>query len=376
MKVVVASAFEASSLKAHAINTVKIAEGFAKLGHQVHLLCLAPRTGPVQIPQLEAHYGISAPMVWHQLPSAVLGLKITPHWPFFLLALPLMLRLSPDLVYSRNYILPAMTSRLGVPTIGETHAWPDNRTPQFRAFVRATHHRAFRRCVTISHRLAEQYAQLGADSAKLMVLPDAVDLDMFMRPDVLPAEASPYAGNGPHVVYAGHLYDYKGIPTILQAAALLSDVHFHLVGGLPADIQRHRQTVDALGLQNVTLHGLKPYGEVPPYLWYADALLLPPSAEHPSAAWTSPVKLGEYLASGVPVIATRIPALLDWLSEEEACFVAPDQPAAMADAIRRLLTDASLAARFSAAGRQKAKDLTYEGRVARMLADWPGKAAS
>lgn len=371
MKIIVASAFEAASLKAHAINTVKIAEGFARLGHQVHLICIAPRKGPVPVSQLEAHYGIRCPVQWHQLPARILGFKITHHWSFFWLALPVILRLSPDLLYSRSYILPAMASRLGIPTIGETHAWPDNQTAQFRTFIQATRQKAFHRCVTISHRLAERYAELGADPEKLLVLPDAVDLDMFIRPEHLLAEASPYAGHGPHVVYAGHLYDYKGIPTILQAAALLPNVQFHLVGGLPVDIQRQGQIIESMGLQNVTLHGLKPYGEVPPYLWHANVLLLPPSAEHPSAAWTSPVKLGEYLASGVPVVATRIPALLDWLNEEQVCFVEPDSPSAMANAIQQLVTNPDLAGRFAEAGCQKAKELTYEGRVARMLADWP-----
>lgn len=373
MKIVVASAFEAASLKAHAINTVKIAEGFARLGHQVHLICIAPRTGPVPVFQLESHYGISRSVHWHQLPARVFGFKITHHWSFFWLALPVILRLLPDLLYSRSYILPAMASRLRIPTIGETHAWPDNQTAQFRTFIQATRQKAFHRCVTISHRLAERYAQLGADPDKLLVLPDAVDLDMFIRPVHLPVEVSPYTGQGPHVVYAGHLYDYKGIPTILQAAALLPNAQFHLVGGLPADIQRQNQIIESMGLHNVNLHGLKPYGEVPPYLWYADVLLLPPSAEHPSAAWTSPVKLGEYLASGTPVVATRIPALLDWLNDEQVCFVEPDSSTAMADAIQRLVTDPALAKRFADAGLQKAKELTYEGRVARMLVDWPEK---
>lgn len=39
MKIVVLSAFSLGSIFAHAINTIKMAEGFAKLGHQVTLIC-------------------------------------------------------------------------------------------------------------------------------------------------------------------------------------------------------------------------------------------------------------------------------------------------------------------------------------------------
>ena len=40
-----------------------------------------------------------------------------------------------------------------------------------------------------------------------------------------------------------------------------------------------------------------------------------------SSAWTSPLKLAEYLASGSPVVATRIPALLDWITDTEVELV-------------------------------------------------------
>lgn len=367
MKVLVASAHEASSQKAHAINTVKIAEGFSRLGHEVHLLCMAPKQGPVPSAALNERYGITSPLIWHQIPDRILGFKITPHWTFFAMALPLILQLKPDLVYSRNYILPAMCSRLGIPTIGETHAWPDNQTHAFKIFLKATHQQAFLRCVTISQQLAGHYEKMGAAKEKLLVLPDAVDLRMFIRPGALDQSVSPYQNHKPNVAYAGHLYDYKGIPTILEAAGLLPDVQFHLIGGLSVDIERHQQTICEKNIQNVILHGMKPYSEVPPYLWHADLLLLPPSAHHPSASWTSPVKLGEYLASGTPTLATRIQALTDWLSEEEACFVFPDDAKAMADGIQHVLNDAAFAKLLIMNGQRKAHQLTYEGRVSQML---------
>lgn len=375
-KIVVAGAFEASSHKAHAINTVKMTEGFARLGHEVHLVCLAPARGKAKPDDLDERYGIHAPIHWHQLPERLMGRRVTPHWFYTALALPTLLRLRPDFVYSRNYALPASTSRMGIPTAAETHAWPENSEPAFRLLLKATHYRSFRRCVTISHRLAEQYAVLGAQTNKLRVLPDAVDLRLFERPDILARHPSPFSGAdgnaeganpGPQVVYAGHLYDYKGIPTILDAAARLPEIRFHLVGGLPADIQRHARTLRERALTNVTLHGLKPHAEVPPWLWHADVLLLPPSALHPSAAWTSPVKLGEYLASGTPVVATDIPALRDWLSDEVAHFVAPDDGFALAEGIRRVLADPLFAERLGGAARRRAAQLTYEGRASAIL---------
>ena len=46
MRIVVGSALKASSQWAHAINTVKMAEGFARLGHDVTVICQAPAIAP------------------------------------------------------------------------------------------------------------------------------------------------------------------------------------------------------------------------------------------------------------------------------------------------------------------------------------------
>jgi glycosyltransferase involved in cell wall biosynthesis len=168
-------------------------------------------------------------------------------------------------------------------------------------------------------------------------------------------------------VYVGHLYDYKGIPTVLESAARLPDVHFHLVGGWPEDIHRQQRRTQELRLASVTFHGLKPHSAVPRFLWHADVLLLPLSQHHPSAAWTSPLKLGEYLASGTPVVATDVPALRDWVTDDEVEFVPPDDAGALAEGIRRVLRDKARAEQLRVAGLRKAQDFSYKRRAIAIL---------
>jgi glycosyltransferase involved in cell wall biosynthesis len=142
---------------------------------------------------------------------------------------------------------------------------------------------------------------------------------------------------------------------------------FHFVGGWQEDIDRQQQRAKELKLQNVVFHGLKPQVDVPNFLWHADVLLLPPSQHHRSAAWTSPVKLGEYLASGTPVVATDILALKDWLTDEEVEFVRPDCPEALARGISRLLSERSRVEQLRVAGLKKAQALSYEKRAEAIL---------
>lgn len=365
MHIVVVGGFEALSQWAYAINTVKMAQGFARLGHHVTLICKKSEKGAVPSAVLSKCYGLSESIRWIQVPATLFHHRLGVHWDYAILTFPVILWLRPDLVFARNYIVPWLSSRFGFVTVAESHAYPDNVTAPFQRLVDATRYRAFCLWVTISQYLANHYHSLGVPENKLMVLPDAVDLRLFKRPNCLPP--SPYSPKRPIVTYSGHLYDYKGIPTILQTAVLLPKIHFHLVGGHPEDISRQQMKIDEMDLHNVTLHGLKPHSEVPSYLWHADILLMPPSIHHPSAVWTSPVKLGEYLASGTPVVATDIPALRDWLTDDEVKFVPPDNAEAMAAGIMDILNDSRYTAALIQKGFKKAQTLSYTRRAEQIL---------
>jgi glycosyltransferase involved in cell wall biosynthesis len=209
----------------------------------------------------------------------------------------------------------------------------------------------------------DNFVRLGVPQDKVLIMPDAVDLELFQRPSGHVRTAS----ERPRIVYAGHLYDYKGIPTILDAAARMPGCDFYLIGGKPEDQQRQWQAIRERRLSNVELTGWLAHTEVPARLWDADVLLLPPSARHPSASWTSPVKLGEYLASGTPVVASRIPALAYWLGDDTVCFTRPDDGADLAAGIRRVLEDRDYAGALSRRAAAFAQELSYQARCRTIL---------
>jgi glycosyltransferase involved in cell wall biosynthesis len=363
LKVVVASPLEAGSQWAHALNTIKMADGFSKIGHDVTLITRRENGCETKSKQeLVDMYGIDDRLHWLQLKTEYMGINVYRQgFPFSWKACQLARSIRPGLVYGRDFYFPWLCARAGVNAAAESHAPPGTDSFRLKTLVRATHNPHFKIWATISETLREYYCSMGADGSKIKVLPDAVDLSMFSRP--ADSGDSPYEKGKSNVVYAGHLYDYKGIPTILGSAKRLPHIAFHLIGGWPGDIARHQRSVHDQKLRNVTFHGLRKHAEVPRYLWHADVLLLPPSGTHPSAAWTSPVKLGEYLASGAPVIASDIPALRTWLSDEESLFIAPDDPEAMAEGICSLIHDSALAKSVSSHGMKRAQSLSYESRA-------------
>jgi len=358
MKIVVISAVNAGSQMAHAINSIEMADGFHSCGHQVMLITRKPlkKVNDVDLYDL---YGISSDILWIQIPNFS-----GEHLLFAIATLPFVLKYSPDLIYARNYAVPWLWTKLGINTVGESHAHPSNESTWFKKFLRSSHNNFFKALITINETLEESYLNKGA-SNKILVLPDAVNPKLFERPNVLPP--SPYRSDKKIVTYAGHLYDYKGIPTILGAAKELPDVEFHLIGGLPEDIDRQKKKISEMKLTNVYLDGLKQHKEVPNYLWHSDILLLPPSADHPSAQWTSPVKAGEYLLSGTPVIATNIPALKRWFTDKEVEFISPDEPHEMATTVRYLLSNKERTEELSRNGIRWALENTYAKRAEKIV---------
>jgi glycosyltransferase involved in cell wall biosynthesis len=112
----------------------------------------------------------------------------------------------------------------------------------------------------------------------------------------------------PRIVFTGAIVAIKlDIPLLVELARLRSAWSFALVGPVgPGDT---RTDVSALAAQpNIHLLGPRPYRELPDVLRGADAGLIP-YARNELTESIFPMKVYEYLAAGLPVVATPLPAL-------------------------------------------------------------------
>jgi glycosyltransferase involved in cell wall biosynthesis len=100
-----------------------------------------------------------------------------------------------------------------------------------------------------------------------------------------------------------------------------------------------------------------------------------PNLEHAiGTAFTSPLKIFEYLAAGKPVLASDLPSLHEVLDKDVARFFAPRSPRSLAVAAEKLLCDDAEMARMSRAAKELAAHHTWSRRAERItefVADLP-----
>lgn len=138
------------------------------------------------------------------------------------------------------------------------------------------------------------------------LVPHGVDFEHFAATEGLSPDRIPNDLRGirpPVFGYFGLISDYVDLELIAAAARRRPEWSFVLIGSV-------RSPVNALnGLPNVHLLGGKPYEDLPRYCRGFDVGLIPFRMNRLTHA-VNPIKLREYLAAGLPVVASPMPEVL------------------------------------------------------------------
>jgi colanic acid biosynthesis glycosyl transferase WcaI len=161
----------------------------------------------------------------------------------------------------------------------------------------------------------------------------------------------------PVALHAGNMGAKQALEVLVDAARLAPDLDVVLMGD---GNQRRRLEAAAAGLTNLRMLPLQADDEVPYVLAAADVLLVNERASVRDMAL--PSKLTAYFTSGRPVVAAVRP---DGVTAREVgraggVVVAPEDPAAVVEAVRRLLAGPDLAARLVSSARTHAAAVLSE----------------
>jgi glycosyltransferase involved in cell wall biosynthesis len=154
-------------------------------------------------------------------------------------------------------------------------------------------------------------------------------------------------GPWPVVLYSGNFEPYQGVELLLDAVALVPRVQLLLMGGGPADVARVKVAARARGVgERSVFSGQRPPSELPTFLALADVLASPRAKGQ-----NTPFKIFTYLASGKPLVATRIPTHTQLLDDTTAFLVEPTAEG-LASGIRAALDRPADAAARASRGRE------------------------
>ncbi|MCP4805653.1 MAG: glycosyltransferase family 4 protein [Proteobacteria bacterium] len=330
------------STRAQSIQVLGTCHGLASLGYRVTLLADAPVDNmPVEdlptVDQVLDFYdlppveGLDLKLAPTSIPSAM-SFWFRKHVLFWLWD---AIRHHPDesviLGRSKRYIDEYLVLPFGPPVVLEAHEVDSEIARQGGSDER--------RLLKLEQRLLAEVDGLVTNCAGTMQLLREVHGDLLLPPNQKVVHNATNArrvrnhlpGAETVVGYAGSLRAFKGVSQLVELARRLPPGHVvEVMGGSTEEIA-------ALGVlpENLRILGDLPYREVPDRLarWHAAVICLDDNLF--GARLANPLKVWDYLAVGMPIVAADLPTVREVLSDEVACFYRAGDADSMAQAVLR-----------------------------------------
>lgn len=197
--------------------------------------------------------------------------------------------------------------------------------------------------ITVTDLWCRTLVNRGIPQRKIAVVMNVARDDLFFRSE----NGARYSksNNQFHLIYHGTLTRRYGVDLAVLAIHRLKDevagIHLTILGGgdYRKDLEELVKSLD-LGKFVTFSQGFLPTSELPELIRQADVGIVPNRADVFTGTLL-PTKLMEYIALGVPVIASRTPALTTYFDDSMIEFFVPGDANDLADHIRILYQDKS-----------------------------------
>ena len=221
----------------------------------------------------------------------------------------------------------------------------------------------------ISHAIKNYFIQHGVEERKLHIYPMLVEPQRFQTCENNTETLS-------YIAYCGDMGGNKdGLWDLIEAYRMFyqkhPDVKLYLIGDTK-DVRQYealQNKVHSLGLEKeVVFTGRIDREQMPSYLCQAVALVLARPNNY-QAQGGFPTKLGEYLATGKPVVITKTGEIELYLEDNKDCFlVEPDNPQAFADRLCDVFVDYDFALKVGQEGKKKVShEFNYKVQTAKII---------
>jgi glycosyltransferase involved in cell wall biosynthesis len=340
-----------------------IAKGLAARGHEIHVV--APWHPALTRPAVEDgvhfHFFRYAPAPSLNIFGYAEGLRADTHvraaaWTVAPLALAAgwfkawrVAKKKRATVMHGHWVVPgglmAAAAARRLPLVISLHG-SDVFVAERHALARAAARRAFGRasCVTApSDDLSRRAQALGADPERLETVPYGVDANRFAPSPTIAAEVRRELsiGDGPVILTAGRLVRKKGFEYLIEAARVLAatrpDVRVLIAGEGDLRNELAAQAASAAPAR-VTLLGNQSQDQIARLIAAADLVAVPSVRDAAGNVDGLPNFALEALASGTPVVASRVGGLPQTIDDGVTGLLVPERdPSALARAIETII---------------------------------------
>ena len=272
-------------------------------------------------------------------------------------------RRKPDLLYIRHLKLASLAATRSdlPPLLYEAHeVFADTASPAKRQKMAELEQRVMTHAAGIvcnSRATADRLQQRYGPARRLLILPNGVS----------PQPARPektWADSRLHIVYAGAFFGWKGVEDLILAARHLPGFELTLIGGEDLQIRHLLGMVNKDGAKVNILPRL-PQADVARHLASACIAVLPNRPE-PDSAFTSPIKLFEYMAAGCAIVASDLPSIHEILSHGDAAWFVPGDPLSLANTLRELANKPEKARSMGSHVYERSREFTWESRAEKL----------
>lgn len=224
--------------------------------------------------------------------------------------------------------------------------------------------------IAISHGVKQDLVQLGAEVKKIEVVPNAVKVDKFSLEFDMDAfrKENNISNDDVAITYTGSWETWKGVDVLIKAFARVlektGNCKLILVGGSKKDLINTRELIKSLEIcaERILLIGFVSQSEVAKYLKISDIGVIPTVGKSAGLRYTSPLKLFEYMAAGLPIVISDLPSAREILKEDEAVFFESENDNDLANKLVSLIYDKVKRERLGFLISQKSKEFSYEER--------------
>jgi glycosyltransferase involved in cell wall biosynthesis len=290
-----------------------------------------------------------------------------------------VLQHKPDFIYERyNLFLPSgiWASRLfGVPLVLEVNA------PLY--FERCkTHSISLKRMAKWSENyvwrnadhvlpvtavLADMVRQAGVDQAKIQVIPNGINDELFSKSFQTDDIDERYRLKNKLVLgFTGFVREWHGLDRVLSLLKqdIASEWHLLLVGDGPdrARLESIARKYDVSA--QVTITGVMERSKIPGLVNRFDVALQPDVVPY-----ASPLKMFEYMALGKAILAPDMENIREILTDEKDALLFDSQENSFTEELRRLCVDVELRSRLGSAARAtvRSKQLYWESNAEKIV---------